>query len=376
MKKIEREIKKQIKSTLFKGKVIILYGARQVGKTTLVKEIQNEIEGSAYFNCEEPYVRDALEDKSSGELKDFVGNHKLVILDEAQSVKNIGRTLKLFIDNYPEIQILATGSSSFDLANEVVEPLTGRKIEFELFPLSVKEIVASSSKAEFKHNLKERLVYGMYPGVVSGAFDRKLLLKDIAKSYAYKDILKLENIRNPEALEKLLVALALQIGNEVSYRELAETVGIDKETVKKYIRILEQAFIIFRLRPFNKNARNELRRLRKVYFVDVGLRNALIGNFASIDKRCDVGGLWENFLVVERIKRNRYSRKEKQEYFWRTKDGKSEIDFLEIENEKLHGFEFKWNPKKSLHIPKAFKDLYPQAKVDLINRDNFLGFVL
>jgi len=370
---IKRYIQTDVEKALFKGRVVILYGARQVGKTTLVKEIQKNTDDSIYFNCDEPYVRKALTDKSSKELCDFVGKHKLVILDEAQRVENIGITLKLLIDTYPEIQIIATGSSSFELANKIVEPLTGRKSEFHLYPFSVEEILQVTQKQEFDHDIATRMIFGSYPAVVVCDGNSKNTIKEIARSYVYKDILNFNNIRNPESLEKLLQALALQVGSEVSYNELASTVGIDKETVRDYIRILEQAFIIFRLRPFHRNLRTELKKLRKIYFFDNGLRNAIINNFNSIDLRNDTGILWENFLISERFKYLSNNKKDKQIFFWRTRK-QQEIDYLEIEADIIDAFEFKWNNDK-MHVPKVFREAYPNVDVQLINNKNYLKFV-
>lgn len=370
---IKRYIQTDVEKALFKGKVVILYGARQVGKTTLVKEIQKNTDDSIYFNCDEPYVRKALTDKSSKELCDFVGKHKLVILDEAQRVENIGITLKLLIDTYPEIQIIATGSSSFELANKIVEPLTGRKSEFHLYPFSVEEMLQITQKQEFDHDIATRMIFGSYPAVVVCDGNSKNTIKEIARSYVYKDILNFNNIRNPESLEKLLQALALQVGSEVSYNELASTVGIDKETVRDYIRILEQAFIIFRLRPFHRNLRTELKKLRKIYFFDNGLRNAIINNFNSIDLRNDTGILWENFLISERFKYLSNNKKDKQIFFWRTRK-QQEIDYLEIEADIIDAFEFKWNNDK-IHVPKVFCEAYPNVDVQLINNKNYLKFV-
>ena len=370
---IKRQIQSDVEKALFKGKVVIVYGARQVGKTTLVKEIQKNVEDSIYFNCDEPYVRKSLTNKSSKELCDFVGKHKLVILDEAQRVENIGITLKLLVDNYPEIQIIATGSSSFELANKIVEPLTGRKTEFYLYPFAIEEILQDTQKQELNNSIATKLIFGSYPAVITCNGNSKDIIKEISHSYVYKDILNFNNIRNPESLEKLLQALALQIGSEVSYNELASTVGIDKETVRDYIRILEQAFIIFRLRPFHKNLRTELKKLRKIYFFDNGLRNAIINNFNPIDLRNDVGDLWENFLIAERFKYLSNNKKDKQMFFWRTRK-QQEIDYLEVEAETIEAFEFKWNSDK-MHIPKVFREAYDDVNVKLINNKNYLEFV-
>ncbi|GAF88241.1 unnamed protein product, partial [marine sediment metagenome] len=274
--------------SLFKGKLVVIYGARQVGKTTLIKEMQkNYFDKSIYINCDEPDMREALTKKTSTELKSFIGNNNLVLIDEAQRVKNIGITLKLIVDNYPKIQVIATGSSSFDLSNEIVEPLTGRKYEFYLFPFSLEELKEIYSEIEINRIIENLTIFGMYPDIVLQKDDTAGLLREITKSYLYKDVLQYQNIKNPEVLEKLLQALALQIGNEVSFNEIARIIGIDKKTVSSYISILEKAFIIFRLKPYSKNLRSELKKLRKIYFVDTGIRNAIINNLNPFNLRQD-----------------------------------------------------------------------------------------
>jgi len=371
---IPRIIQKRIKKFLFKGKTIIIYGARQVGKTTLVKSIQKEyVKNSAYFNCDEPDVRAALMDKTSTEIKNFFGNRKLIILDEAQREKNIGLTLKLMVDNFPSTQIIATGSSSFDLSNKIAESLTGRKYEFHLYPFSLTELNDKFSDLEINRLMGKMMIFGMYPVValLSGDEEKGRELKELAKSYLYKDALQYQNIKNPEILEKLLQALALQIGNEVSYNELAGFLNIDKNTVANYIRILEQAFIIFRLNPFSRNSRNELKKMRKIYFYDVGIRNAIINNFNPLNLRQDVGALWENFMISERLKRNNTGENIKS-YFWRTKQGQ-EIDYLEEFAGKISGFELKWKQNK-WRAPKIFLEIYPKSSTLLINQNNHKKF--
>ena len=371
---IKRKIQESIEKSLFKGKIIIIYGARQVGKTTLAREIQKkQPDKSAYFNCDEPDVRTALTDKTSTEMKAFFGDKKLVILDEAQRVKNIGLALKLLIDSFPEIQIIATGSSSFDLSNQVNEPLTGRKYEFFLYPFALEELIGAYSPLEINRLLEQRLVLGMYPEIVLGGNEAAEKLKSIAKSYLYKDVLQFQNIKHSEAIEKLLQALALQIGNEVSFNELAQTAGIDKNTVASYLRILEQAFIIFRLPPFSRNLRNELKKLRKFYFFDTGVRNALINNFNPLQLRQDIGALWENFVISERLKYNRNNNEEKNIYFWRTLEGK-EIDYIEDAGGKLSGAEIKWTAEK-FRQPKLFLETYPGSTLRLVNKNSYLGFL-
>ena len=371
---IHRAIQAQIENSLFSGKIIVIYGARQVGKTTLVKEIQKKFPAdSSYLNCDEPDVRSALTDKTSTELKNFFGDKKLVILDEAQRVSNIGLTLKLIADTYPNLQVIATGSSSFDLSNKIIEPLTGRKIEFFLYPISLEELSQTHSSLEIQRLLPIRMVYGMYPEVALGENHEETQLKEIARSYVYKDILRFDALRNADAIDTLLKALALQIGNEVSYSELASLAGINKNTVQRYMRILEQAFIIFRLNPYAKNARNELKKMRKVYFFDTGVRNALINNLNPLELRQDAGALFENFMISERIKFLRNNGKSPSSYFWRTHHG-AEVDYVEEGENTLTGYEFKWN-KKTFRPPKRFAELYPGSPASLINRDNFHSFI-
>ena len=370
----KRTIQENIEKSLFKGKVIIIYGARQVGKTTLVKEIlKNYPDESGYYNCDEIDIRQALIDKTSTELKAFFGNKKLAVLDEAQRIKNIGLTLKLIVDNFPDLQIIATGSSSFDLSNEIAEPLTGRKIEFYLFPFSLEEIGGVYSNLELSRLLERRIIYGMYPEIVLNEGDAERNLKNLTSSYTYKDILQYQRIKNPEILEKLLQTLALQIGNEVSYNELASLVGADKKTISNYIQILEKAFIVFRLRPFSRNLRNELKRMRKIYFYDTGIRNVLINNLNPMEIRQDVGNLWENFIISEKIKKNSNLNISKNVYFWRNRQGQ-EIDYLEEGNGKLEGFEIKWKEDK-FKKPKIFLENYSNSSVGLINKENFRKFV-
>lgn len=367
---IKRKIQEAIEKSLFKGKVVVIYGARQVGKTTLVKEIQKKYTNdSVYLDCDEPDIRAAFSNRTSTEIKSFLGDKKLAILDEAQRVKDIGLTLKLIVDSFPEVQVVATGSSSFDLSNQIVEPLTGRKYEFYLYPFSLNELTAVYSVLEINRLLEQRIVFGMYPEITFSGKESEDKLKSISRSYLYKDILQFQNIKHAEAIEKLLQALALQIGNEVSYNELAQTAGIDKNTVASYIQILEKAFIIFRLRPFSRNLRNELKKMRKIYFFDTGIRNALINNFNPLNLRSDTGALWENFAISERIKHNRNNGAEKNIYFWRTREGK-EIDYLEEAGGKISGFEIKWLEEK-YRAPKLFSEAYPGSEIHLVNRKNY-----
>jgi len=372
---IERTIRKPIEDRMFKGKIIIVYGARQVGKTTLIRdiEVRYDAQNPLYLNCDEPDIRELLTTKTSTELKETIGNHKLILIDEAQRVPDIGLTLKLIADSFSDIQVIATGSSSFELSSSVVEPLTGRKFEFYLFPLSVQELSAVYSPLEIKRLIENRLIMGMYPEVVTNPNESKELIDELARSYLYKDILTYQGLRSPEALEKLVQALALQIGGEVSYNELAGIVGIDKKTVDAYIQILEKAFVVFRLNPFSRNLRNELKKLRKVYFYDTGIRNAVIRNLNPIHLRQDAGQLWENFLISERMKYNLNNRVRVNAYFWRSHQ-QQEIDYLEDNGGLLSGFEMKWGTKRH-RIPKVFLSTYKDSTIEKIDRKNFMHFV-
>ena len=374
MELIKRAIQNKIEEKLFKGRIIIIYGSRRVGKTTLAKQIQKKyLDESIYLNCDEPDIKEAFTNVTSTEVKNFIGNKRLVFLDEAQRIKNIDLSLKIAVDNFPNIQIVATGSSSFELSNKINEPLTGRKYEFHLYPFSINELQQIYSWPEVLRILETRMLFGMYPEIIQASQDEvKALLRSIASSYLYKDVLQYQNIKNHDILERLLQVLALQIGNEVSYNELAASLGINKKTVANYIQILEKAFVIFRLGPFSRNLRKELTKLRKIYFYDTGIRNALVNNFNNLNLRQDVGALWENFIISERLKFNNNRGKDVNVYFWRTHE-QQEIDYIE-EAGGLSGFEFKWK-KGTFKAPGAFTGAYPDAKIKLITRENFRDFL-
>uniref|UniRef100_A0A832G7Y3 ATP-binding protein n=1 Tax=Ignavibacterium album TaxID=591197 RepID=A0A832G7Y3_9BACT len=372
---IKRALQPIIESRLFKGKIIILYGARQVGKTTLIKNIQNKFPDiSLYLNCDEPDIRALLTDTTSTKLKSIIGNKNLILIDEAQRVKNIGLTLKLFADEIKNVQVIATGSSSFELSNIINEPLTGRKYVFTLMPVSIKELVDTFGWIETNRLLEDRIIYGMYPEIISKPDEKKTLLKEITRSYLFKDILSFESIRKPEQIEKLLMLLAAQIGNEVSYNELANTLNMDKDTVSKYIDILEKAFIIFRLNPFSRNLRTEISKMRKIYFYDTGIRNALISNFNLLERRNDKGALWENFLISEKLKLNLIDDLDVKQYFWRTSQ-QQEVDYIEEIEGKLYAYEFTFSEKQKKQISKTFlKNYKPQSEM-IVNRNNYSEFL-
>lgn len=374
---VNRTIKNRILSACFQRKVILLIGARQVGKTTLLRELIKETEvPSVWLNADEEDILTAFETaKTSTQLLQLIGaQNKLVIIDEAQQIRDIGKKLKLIHDTNPEIQIIATGSSAFDLQNNTAEALTGRKITFYLYPISFREIVENSSLLEAKRLLETRMIFGSYPEVINHPGKEKEVLIEIAQSYLYKDILKLDSVRKPSHVDRLLKAIALQVGNEVNYHELAQTVGnIDTATVEKYLDLLEKTFVIIKLPAFNRNLRNEIKKGKKYYFYDNGIRNVLISNFGNLELRLDKGALWENYLVSERLKQNSYTQNFTNTYFWRTHD-QAEIDYIEEQDGILNAYEFKWKDKK-VRFPKSFIDAYPQHTTTAVSRENFDEFI-
>ncbi len=371
---IKRKLEKKIEKSLFKNKAIIITGPRQSGKTTLVKQIVKNIDQKyIWLNGDEPDVRSDFKDITSTELKSIVGDNKLLIIDEAQRIENIGITIKLIVDNL-DIQVIATGSSSFELANRIKEPLTGRKIEFIMLPISFEESAEHTSRGEEKRLLEQRLLFGCYPEVIVQPDRRLDYLKEISDSYLYKDILVWQKIKKPEKLEKLIQALALQIGNEVSYNELAGTVGLDNETVENYISVLEKAFIVFRLPSLSRNVRTELKKKRKIFFYDNGIRNAVLNNFKSIDLRNDKGNLFENYLVSERLKFLFFNGINANRFFWRTKE-QSEIDYIEERDGILNAYEFKMT-KERINIPGSFVKNYPQSRFNLITKKTYDKFLI
>ena len=373
---INRTISNKLTERIGSGKAIILTGARQVGKTTILKQLFKDNDNVLWLNADEQDVRNIFENVSSTRLKALFRDKTIVVIDEAQRITDVGIKLKLITDQIPEIQLVATGSSSFELANRTNEPLTGRKWEFQMFPLSFAEMVAHNGLLEEKRMLKHRLVFGYYPEVVSKPNDEEALLKMLADSYLYKDIFTIESIHRPEKIVKILQALAYQIGSEVSYNEVAQLCSMDAKTVEKYISLLEQAYIIFRLPTYSKNLRNELKNSRKIFFWDCGIRNAVIGNFLPIENRTDAGALYENFAIAERIKINKYAQKSTTHWFWRTTT-RQEIDFLEVTAQKMSAFEFKWNPKKSkVAAPLSFQNSYPGVEFITITQENIEDFLL
>ncbi len=372
---IKRAIESNLRERLGKGKAIILMGARQVGKTTLIKELFSGSNDVLWLNGDALDVQNIFENLSSNRFRYMLGSKRYVVIDEAQRIENIGIKLKLLIDELTDIQLIATGSSSFDLANRLNEPLTGRKWEYKLYPLSFGEMVNHHGLLEEKRLLPHRMVYGYYPDVVTHPGDEKELLRLLSDSYLYKDILAWEQVKKPEKLLNLLQAIAFQVGNQVSYNELGQLSGLDAKTVEKYIVLLEQCYVIFRLGSFSRNLRNELKKSKKIYFYDNGIRNAVIANFALIENRQDTGLLWENFIISERQKKLAYEQIWRNCWFWRTKEQK-EIDYIEEGNGQIHGFEFKWSPTAKYVKPKQFLAAYPGSALSVIIPENMEEFLL
>jgi predicted AAA+ superfamily ATPase len=371
---IERILEKQILAKINKKKAIILMGPRQVGKTTLLKSLFEKSTEIICLNGDEPDIQSIFENISSKRLEAIIGNKKMIIIDEAQRIPEIGLKMKLITDQLLNVQLIATGSSAFELSNKLNEPLTGRKWEFKMYPISFQEMVNHHGLLNEIRLLPHRLIYGFYPDVVNHPGNEKEILKQLSDSYLYKDLLMIDQIKKPSALVKLLQALALQIGSQVSYHELAQICGLDGKTIEKYMMLLEQSYIIFRLTSFSRNQRNELKKSRKVYFFDNGIRNSLIANFEQIENRTDIGALWENYLVSERVKYLAYQQKWVNNWYWRTTE-QQEIDYVEEENGQLSAYEFKWNPKAKGSIPNSFKKTYPTATINIIHRENFEQFL-
>ena len=372
---IERLLYKTIENKLFAGKVIILTGARQVGKTTLLKQLLRQKEGVLWLNGDELQVQNLFANASADRLLSEFSNSKIVILDEAQRIENIGLRLKLIADSDSDVQVIATGSSAFELANKVNEPLTGRKWEYQMFPLSFGEMVAHHGKLKEMRMLPRRIIYGYYPEVVTNDGNEVEILKLLTDAYLYKDILSWESIKHPDKLQTLLRALAYQVGSQVSYNELSQMCSMDSKTVERYINLLEQCYIIFRLPSFSRNLRHELKSSRKIYFYDNGIRNALIADYRAPEVRQDIGALWENFVIAERMKSNEYYHRWVNCYFWRTKQ-QQEIDYLEEGGGKLHAYEMKWNPRAKASITKTFTEAYPNSEFQVITPENIADFLL
>jgi len=368
-----RYLKEIIEVRIGSGKAIVVIGPRQVGKTTLIETILNT-KNYLLLDGDDPKTRTLLTEPNTEQIRTILGKHKIVFIDEAQRINGIGLTMKIITDRFKDIQLFTSGSSSFDLSNKINEPLTGRKWEYQLFPISWEEFENHHGFLNAEQQLENRLLYGFYPDVLNNVGDEISILRNLVNSYLYKDILSYSDIRKPEVLDKLVQALALQVGSEVNYSELAQMVNVDKNTVGKYIDILEKGYIIFKLGSFSRNVRNEIKTNKKIYFFDNGVRNMVIGNFNPIELRTDKGALWENFLISERVKQIEYKQSLARIYFWRTKQ-QQEVDFVEDNAGTISGFEFKWKKKKNTRLPRTFTESY-NAQSKVIDRENFREFVV
>ncbi len=379
---IHRQLQSVIQDHLFRGKAILLIGARQVGKSTLFKQVLDASSQQCSqaqilsLDCDDPEVRLMLDTPNLEQINRLVSNKRIVLIDEAQRIRGIGLTLKMITDHFADVQLLVTGSSSLLLQGQLNESLTGRKFEYQLYPISTQELYNDGGLLRVNKMLESRLIYGSYPDIVCNAGDARDLLMNLSGSYMYQDLLSLEGIRKPALLEKLLVALALQVGREVSHNELAQTIGTDSKTVEKYIDLLEKCYVVFRLSALSRNVRTELKKSRKIYFYDNGIRNALIHNFNPTGIRQDMGALWENFFISERIKYNHYNARYVNMYFWRTTQ-QQEIDYVEEVDGTMTAFEMKWNPKKAnTTIPSAFLNAYPIKETVVITPENYLTYLI
>lgn len=370
---ILRTLQSIIEANFFKGKAIILLGPRQTGKTTLVQKILKNHE-YLFLNADDLIVRNQLNEPDSYKIQQVIGNYNIVFIDEVQRLAEPGYTMKLITDQFKHVQLIASGSSALEISNKTNEPLTGRKWEYHLYPISWEELEQNIGFIEAEKQLAHRLIFGMYPEVINNAGNEHKVLKELTTSYLYKDILGFVNIRKPDLLERLLQSLALQMGHEVSYNELAKLLQVDKTTIMSYIDLLEKSFIIFRLRSFSRNVRNEIKNNRKIYFWDNGIRNMIIANLNSVELRQDRVQLWENFLVTERMKMLDYHSIIANSYFWRTTQ-QQEIDYIEEKDGVIKGFEFKWKNETKVKTPEVFLKNY-NTNVKLINRDNFRDFLI
>lgn len=373
---IKRILQPAIEKVLFKGKVIVIYGARRVGKTTLAKQIISSYQNSRYINCELGQNQDALETTNTDLLISYLGRKtRIAVLDEAQHIINIGLVLKVLADTFPALQLIVTGSSGFDLINKIAEPLTGRSRFFHLHTLAFEELLQVKDILTLKYSPDTMMRFGFYPEVFGKSEEEAIEeLNNLSSNYLYKDLLIFENLRRSDLIRNLVKALALQTGNEVSLNNLANMLGENVHTIKRYIELLEKTFVIFRLSSFSRNLRNEIGKGMKVYFYDLGIRNSIIRNFNPADLRTDAGGMWENFFIAERMKYNNNHRKMANIYFWRTYQ-RHEIDLIEETHGKITAFECKYNTRKKTIFPELFRETYPGSEYVVINRDTFWKYL-
>jgi len=369
-----RKLEEKIRPLLHRGKALIIVGARQVGKSTMLQNMDKVLEDALWLNADENSIRDYLSGIDISGIRSLVGNYKMVIIDEIQRVKNAGLMLKMMVDNFKDVQFIATGSSALEISETVFEPLTGRFFLFHLYPFSLAEIYKAKSSFEIEQALPFHLVYGNYPEVYTQRDLSEMIVKNLAQQYLYKDVLVWKDIRRPELLDKLLKLLAFQIGSQVSINELARSLGVKSETVRSYIDLLEKSFVVFQLKSFGTNQRKEVSKMSKVYFWDNGIRNAVIGNFDPLSQRTDQGALFENFLISERFKMLSWSDIDAKGFFWRNYN-KSEVDYIEQKRDLIKAFEIKWNTNKQYRVSKAFTNLYPNADTQVVTPSNLIDFV-
>lgn len=368
-----RIVDSELKKWLNRGKVLILTGARQVGKTTLFKDMFENNSTTLWLNADETRVRTRLSELDIAALIHIVGNYKTIIIDEVQRIENAGLLLKLLVDNFKEVQFIATGSSALDISEKIFEPLTGRYLLFHLYPFALAEIYKTQSVFEIENKIPFHLVYGNYPDIVKHPNDAKVLLSNLANQYLYKDVLVWKDIRKPQLLDSLLKLLSYQVGSEVSVHELANQLKVSSETVDTYIDLLEKSFVIYRLPAYSTNPRKEVSKMNKIFFWDNGIRNAVIGNYDDISIRQDIGQLWENFIVSERLKINNWIAPERESYFWRNYN-QSEVDYVEKVGNTLTAYKMKWNTRKKHRVTKAFTNAYSDAKTDIVTPLHFSDF--
>jgi predicted AAA+ superfamily ATPase len=370
---IYRKLEELINARLFTGKVILVIGARQTGKTTSINNIVSKLHNVLVLNGDDAVVRTLLSSANTGQIRAIIGDHKIIFIDEVQRIDNIGLTAKIIADNFSEVQLILSGSSSFEIKNSLSESLTGRKWEYIMYPIIWNELEQTYGYIQAQQQLELRMIYGMYPEIITHPADEKERLKQLIDSYLYKDLLAFANIRKSEVLEALLKALALQMGCEVSLNELAQLLKIDKSTVKSYIEILEKGFIVFTLSSYSNNMRSELKFAKKIFFWDNGIRNAIINNFNPLSMRNDVGALWENFMISERMKKNNYDNPYAKSYFWRTVS-QHEIDYIEENDNEITAFELKWNENKKGKRITSFTEFY-QKEIKTVHPLNFRKFL-
>ncbi|MBK8503995.1 MAG: ATP-binding protein [Saprospiraceae bacterium] len=373
---IERFVKEHIKDRINKNRAIVVIGARRAGKTTMINDLLSaKSPGEILFlNGDNPLHQNLLYQVSLEQIKLMAGSSKTIFIDEGQRINGLGITAKLIVDHLPDIQLFITGSSALDLNDTIKEPLTGRKWEYELLPISYGEFESHTGYLQALEQLDRRIIYGWYPEVINHPGDEVEILQELTSSYLYKDILALTGIRKPELLANLVQLLAYQIGSEVSYQELAGHLGVDKNTVNEYIALLEKAFVVFRLNSFSKNQRNEIKKGKKIYFYDTGIRNMLIYDFNHLSVRQDKGALWENFIIAEMIKKANNTRSLSRFYFWRT-TAQQEIDLIQMDGQNLHAYEITYNANRKKKFPKSFIKHY-QANTHVIHQENFRDFIV